>query len=194
MINVESIDNTLLQSRTYILWNEEETSVYLVDCGDIASVRSFLSAKGKFLKGIFLTHCHYDHIYGLRHIENFSDVEIFASKETERGLRDARINLSRYQGEPFELDERVKVTIINSHSEIYLLGMKLQVLETPGHDEGCMSFRIGDNLFTGDSYIPSLPVFYKWKRSDKCLALENERRLKNLAKDCMLEVYPGHYL
>ena len=195
MINVEIIDNTLLQSRTYILWNREERDAYLVDCGDIAPVHHFLSVKGKSLKGIFLTHCHYDHIYGLRHLsEEFPQASIYASPETEQGLRDARINLSRYQGEPFELDAKVKVTLINSYSELSLLDAKLQVLGTPGHDPGCLSFRIGNRLFTGDSYIPGLPVFYKWKRSDKRLALENEQRLKKLAEECMLDVYPGHYL
>lgn len=195
MINVEIINNTLLQSCTYLLWDEKESGAYLVDCGDIAPIRHFLSTKGKSLKGIFLTHCHYDHIYGLRHLlEDFPQITIYASLEAEQGLRNARINLSRYQGESFELDAKVKVLLIDSHSEISLFGTELQVLETPGHDTGCLSFRIGDRLFTGDSYIPGLPVFYKWKRSDKQLALENEHLLKKLVEDCMLEVYPGHYL
>lgn len=195
MINVEVIDNALLQSRSYLLWNEKEPEAYLVDCGDIVPIHNFLSAKGKSLKGIFLTHCHYDHIYGLRHLlKDFPQTDIYASSETEQGLRDARINLSRYQGEPFELDAKVIVKLIDSRSEICLFGTELQVLETPGHDAGCLSFRIGNRLFTGDSYIPGLPVFYKWKRSDKRLALENERRMKKLAEDCMLDVYPGHYL
>lgn len=195
MINVETINNTLLQSRSYLLWNEEELDVYIVDCGDIIPIHNFLSAKGKSLKGIFLTHCHYDHIYGLRHLlEDSTQVSIYASIETEQGLRNSRINLSRYQGKPFELDAEVKVSLIGSHSEISLFGTELQVLETPGHDAGCLSYRIDNRLFTGDSYIPGLPVFYKWKRSDKRLALENERRLKKLAEDCMLDVYPGHYL
>lgn len=195
MIHVEVINNVLLQSRTYLMWKEEEPDAYLVDCGDMAPIQHFLSTKGKFLRGIFLTHCHYDHIYGLRHLTgDFPQVTIYASPETEEGLRDARINLSRYQGEPFELDDKVKVSLIGSHSEISLFGVELQVLETPGHDAGCLSFRIGDSLFTGDSYIPGLPVFYKWKRSDKRLALENEQRLKDLAEDGMLGIYPGHYL
>ena len=195
MINVETIDNALLQSRTYVLWSGEERNAYLVDCGDITPIHHFLSAKGKLPQGIFLTHCHYDHIYGLRHLaEEFPQLSIYTSQETEWGLHDARINLSRYQGEPFELDVKIKVTLINSRSEISLFGAELQVLETPGHDTGCLSFRIGNRLFTGDSYIPGLPVFYKWKRSDKRLALENEQRLKKLAEECMLDVYPGHYL
>lgn len=195
MINVETIDNTLLQSCSYLLWNEEKPDAYLVDCGDVTPIHNFLSAKGKSLKGIFLTHCHYDHIYGLRHLlEDFPQASIYASIETGQGLRNARINLSHYQGKPFELDEKVKVNLINSHSEISLFGTELQVLETPGHDTGCLSYQIDNRLFTGDSYIPGLPVYYKWKRSDKRLALENERRLKKLAEDCMLDVYPGHYL
>ncbi|HJA89012.1 MAG TPA: MBL fold metallo-hydrolase [Candidatus Parabacteroides intestinavium] len=195
MIHVEAINNVLFQSRTYLMWKEEAPDAYLVDCGDMAPIQYFLSTRGKFLKGIFLTHCHYDHIYGLRHLtDDLSQVTIYASPETEEGLRDARINLSRYQGEPFELDGKAKVTLIGSRSEINLFDAALQVLETPGHDAGCLSFRISDCLFTGDSYIPGLPVFYKWKRSDKRLALENEQRLKDLADDCMLDVYSGHYL
>ena len=167
MIHVEVINNVLLQSRTYLMWKEAEPDAYLVDCGDMAPIQHFLSTRGKFLRGIFLTHCHYDH---------------------------ARINLSRYQGEPFELDDKARVALIDSRSEINLFDAALQVLETPGHDAGCLSFRVGDCLFTGDSYIPGLPVFCKWKRSDKQLALESEQRLKDLAEDGMLGIYPGHYL
>ena len=195
MIRVERIVNSIYQSNSYVLYCKEYNEAWLIDVGDAKRIQEWLNCHSLRLKSVLLTHTHYDHIYGLRHLKgDFPQVTIYASPETEEGLRDARINLSRYQGEPFELDGKARVALIDSRSEINLFDAALQVLETPGHDAGCLSFRIGDCLFTGDSYIPGLPVFYKWKRSEKRLALENEQRLKDLADDCMLDVYSGHYL
>lgn len=55
-MNVITIKNELLQSATYFIGD------YLVDCG--GSDRIFESLEGRELNGIFLTHCHQDHVYG----------------------------------------------------------------------------------------------------------------------------------
>lgn len=194
-MNIEPVNNSLLQSRTYILWDKHSPEIFLIDCGDTEPIIRFVRLHGKTIGGILLTHCHYDHIYGLRLLlETYPSIKLLASKDTETGLRDARVNLSRYHGQPFELGERYRVTCINAASSLRLFDTPVRILETPGHDAGCLSYLIGDSLFTGDSHIPRIPVFYKWKRSDKALAIENEHRLRRLVEERSLKLYPGHYL
>lgn len=66
-MNVITIKNELLQSATYFIGD------YLVDCG--GSDRIFESLEGRELNGIFLTHCHQDHVYGLEKVlEKFQDL------------------------------------------------------------------------------------------------------------------------
>lgn len=194
MIKVHTIVNTILRSCTYILHNEDKY-VYLIDCGDIEPILSFIKINNKVIKGIFLTHCHYDHIYGINQITNmFPDTIIYASAETIVGLKDSRINLSKYNGEPMILSEDAIAKEISKLSDIQIFNKKIIIIETPGHDTGCLSYLIGNMLFTGDSYIPNIPVFTKWKRSDKIVATKTENRLKEFLKNNKLSLYSGHLI
>lgn len=192
MIKVHTIVNTILNSCTYILYNDEK-DVYLIDCGDTDSILNFVQIKNKTVKGIFLTHCHYDHIYGINKIiKKHPDTIIYGSKETIIGLKDAKINLSKYHGEPMIVSGNTILDEISELSDIQILNKKVTVIETPGHDSGCLSYQIGNMLFTGDSYIPNLPVFTKWKRSNKNIALENEKKLAILS--LVYKTYSGHLI
>ena len=59
MLIVKSIINTVLESRTYIL-EVSRTEFWIVDPGDIEQIME-TAGDGKVLKGILLTHIHYDH-------------------------------------------------------------------------------------------------------------------------------------
>ena len=53
---VVPIKNKLLQSITYLIGN------YIVDCGDDGAILNIAKEQGTEIRGIFLTHCHQDHI------------------------------------------------------------------------------------------------------------------------------------
>ena len=72
-------------------------------------------------------------------------------------------------------------------------GLEIEVLSTPGHSDDNFTYIIGNNIFTGDSYIPFAKLFTKWPRSNKQQALENEQKLKQLIKERKLNVYQGHW-
>lgn len=194
MINVHTIINSILNSCTYILHSEEKY-VYLIDCGDVMPILDFVRRNNKTVKGIFFTHCHYDHIYGVNQmIHHFPNTIIYGSKETIVGLKDPKINLSKYHGESMIILENAIINEISQSSEIQIFNQKITAIETPGHDTGCLSFQIKDMLFTGDSYIPNLPVFTKWKRSEKVKGLSSEEHLKSLKENLNLILYPGHFV
>ena len=194
MIHVHTILNSILNSCTYILYNESK-DVYLIDCGDIEPIKEFIQAKGKTIKGIFLTHCHYDHIYGINDVISiFPNVIIYGSQDTMIGLKDFKINLSKYNGTPMVVHEKALLYPISKNTIISLLHEELKVLETPGHDTGCLSYLICNMLFTGDSYIPNNPVFSKWKNSNKTLAKQSEEILMKLEKEHIYIVCPGHFM
>lgn len=68
MLKVNHIVNSVFTSKTYLLTQEGSPSMWLVDCGDvppIVDMLSFLGGNSSLLKGVLLTHVHYDHIYGL---------------------------------------------------------------------------------------------------------------------------------
>ena len=73
---------------------------------------------------------------------------------------------------------------------LLVCGLEVKVLATPGHDTSCLSYIIGDNLFTGDSYIPGIKVVAIWPKSDKKLAKESGERLRKMKQQYLIRA--GH--
>jgi len=83
MLKVSHIVNSVFTSRTYILTQEGSRSVWLIDCGDVPPIVDMLSSLGGdsvIIKGVLLTHVHYDHIYGLPRLENGGTGTCFTEK------------------------------------------------------------------------------------------------------------------
>lgn len=74
--SIYKIKNVILQSCTYVIYDCNEA--YLIDCGDSSQILSFLRIHQLDLRGIFLTHCHYDHIYGLNDVlEEYFNANVY---------------------------------------------------------------------------------------------------------------------
>lgn len=192
---VHTIVNEILQSCTYILTRKGEDRAYLIDCGDPSPIISYLEINNKSLKGVFLTHSHYDHIYGLNEIiEKYPDLDVYASENTFLGLADSDLNMSYlYTDEDFVVRvSKEHSFVVDEEINIVILGESVKCMATPGHDVDCMSYLIGNMLFTGDSYNPNSPVYTKWRNSDVDLALRNEAMLSQIVAEKRLIVYPGH--
>ena len=194
MLNVTHIVNSVFTSRTYILTNEEHTAYWLVDCGDILPLSELLSAQGgnlSMVKGVLLTHAHYDHIYGLPKLtELVPSVKIYTNEIGKKALINPRLNMSKYHEDPivFESDN-VVVCEEGSHIELFD-GVTAKVYETSGHHPSCLTFEVGEFLFTGDAYIPGVKVVTMLPGADKSMAAESVERIVRQAIGKM--ICPGH--
>jgi len=63
MLNVHTIVNSVFKSKTYILTEVGNNEAWLIDCGDNQPIIDYINAKELILRGIFITHTHFDHIY-----------------------------------------------------------------------------------------------------------------------------------
>lgn len=185
-MNITCINNELLQSSTYYF------DGYLVDCGNVVKILDVL--EGKELKGIFLTHCHQDHIYGIAKVlAQYPLAKVYCSHRTIEGLKNDNLNLSYIMPDfSFHFDKDENVVVLNDGIH-HIDNLKVEAISTPGHSDDCMSYIIEDNIFTGDSLIPFAKVFTKWPTSNKALALVNEAKLKEIAKLRKLTIRPGHW-
>lgn len=196
MIKVEVFHNTVvLKSCTYCIYDDQTNEGYIIDAGDAEPVLSFIKKNGIIIRGMFLTHCHYDHIYGINDfLEKLPELKIFCSEGTMKGARDENLNMAyMYREDEFIGPAEERFCIINQHSKVLCFGKELEIIETPGHDIDCLCFIIGNSIFTGDSYTPYAPVIYPWKHSNKDDALKNEQSLKDMINKRNLSVYPGHF-
>lgn len=184
----ESID---LGSNTYLMSQAKSNRVWLVDLGAFDKVLDTLKPD-QMVAGVLLTHYHYDHIYFINTlIDVFPDCAIYASMHTIEGLYDPRMNLSFYHEDPV-IFRGNPPTVINDNDEITLFDqVKAYAYATPGHNPGCISYRIQDYFFTGDSYIPDLDVVTKLKGGSKSESLRSLLKIKNLLSADTI-VCPGH--
>ena len=191
MVFIKQICNSVFQSDTYLLFHKDFPFCWAVDCGDVIPFLKLIREQKKALKGIFITHTHFDHIYGLNEVmEEFPDCIVYTSAHGKEGLYSDKLNFSRYHGTSF-LFQYKNIQILKEGDEIDLFpAVKMEVWETPGHDWSCLTYKMGDLLFTGDSYIPGLKVVASFPRSDKRQAGESVTRILRASECCY--IYPGH--
>ena len=186
MLKVNHIVNSVFTSKTYILTQEGSSNVWLVDCGDVPPIVDMLSSLGGSLseiKGVLLTHVHYDHIYGLPRLkEMFPSLRVYTNEFGEKALTDIRLNYSKYHNDPIVYDlENVATCDEGSVIELFD-GVQAKVYHTPGHSPSCLTYEVGNYLFTGDAYIPGIEVVTTLKGGDKTKAEESMKRILRLAE------------
>lgn len=190
---IDHIVNSVFNSITYILPVGNQMDCWLVDCGDVEKI----IAQGWNIRGVLLTHAHTDHIYGLNKLlEIFPEALIFTNAEGEKGLQNPKWNFSRYHDdvEDFIIASPKNVRVIEKEGTLQIDDdLTVEVLFTPGHEPSCLAFIIGNNLFTGDAYIPGIKTVVTFPRSNKQLAIESENRLK-LMEQQGYTIFSGHWV
>lgn len=185
-MEVIEIKNTFLQSSSYLYGK------CLIDCGD--AVVEYVSKHNYAVDSILLTHCHHDHVCGLQNLLNMYPLaKVYCSPRTHEGLNDAVLNLSFTRPEyPFVFEGNDRIIEITT-GMFTVSGMNVEVINSIGHSDDCLSYIINDNLFTGDAHIPSKTVFTKWPTSNAEQAKHSEELLKRLKKQYNLIIRPGHW-
>lgn len=178
--------NSIFNSNTYILEDKSCDYCWLIDIGD---AEPFLDKDN--IKGIFLTHTHFDHIYGINKIiEKFPDCTIYTSKSGSESLYSDKLNLSKYHESPL-IFKGDNVRILNENDKIELFpNIFLEVKETPGHCPSCLTYYTDNYIFTGDSYIPNIKVVTNLPKGNKVQAQESVENIKkNIGSRT---ICPGH--
>ena len=162
---------------------------YLIDIGDFdAAMR--LVPRGSEVRGIFITHGHYDHMAGINGLKKaYPGCAVYASELACQALKSAKLNLSLYFDAPVSYDGEVIVLHDGDSVELFP-GISLTAVASPGHTPGCMSYLVGNRLFTGDSYIPGCKVVTNLPQGDRNKAAESLRNLLALGKG--RTICPGH--
>ena len=77
-MEVTQIVNRVYASNSYILYRFQHDEAWLVDVGDADVIIRWIEEHSKKLKGVLLTHTHFDHIYGLNQLlDRYPDMIVF---------------------------------------------------------------------------------------------------------------------
>ena len=145
----------------YILWSAPGGECIVIDPGMMMEsekdmITSFIDGNNLTLKHLLLTHCHVDHACAARWLATHYGVDVEAGAQEEviaqsMPAQGARFGL-KIDSSPLVIDR-----ILSDGDVIHFAGEEIQVLETPGHSPGSLSFYCPDTavIFTGDAVFQS---------------------------------------
>ena len=187
-MEIHQVVNTLYRSCSYVITHEGVS--WLLDCGDVEPLLHLIGHNT--LRGVMLTHGHYDHIYGLNILLTlYPSMAIFTNEAGKEELLSDKRNFSKYINDPFILQSPENVILVEDGRGIDLFdGIQAVPVFTPGHSPSCVTWVIGDAVFTGDSYIPGVKTVTNFPLSNRAQSAASELIIKDLISH--RDVYPGH--
>ena len=123
----------------------------VIDPGDQAEdILHMAKEMGINVKLIANSHSHVDHILGVRDVQSATGAQFLMHPSEVEGARMAGAMAERFTGkaaEPPPDPDR----LLADGDVVEVDGLKLQVLHTPGHTQGSLSFYTEGMLFSGDT-------------------------------------------
>ena len=182
MLQVKKIIGKLLSSNMYLLYEDGIADCWLIDIGDFFALSEALP-NGMNVKGVFLTHSHFDHMAGINELcRMFPHCKVFTSEYGKESLYSEKKNFSFYHEQPVAYKGE-NVTVLHDDEVIDIFEeVPLHAIATPGHCPSCLSYYTDNVIFTGDSFIPNVLMVTKLPKGNRALAAESTAKILKLAE------------
>ena len=171
-----------VQTNCYIVTDEKTLECAVIDPGaESNTILHYLEDNKLKCRYILLTHGHFDHTGAVEEVMNQTGATVCMNrKDVRKSLAELGFRYAPPKGTAF----------FNEGDKFTVGSLVFEVIETPGHSEGSVTFLCDDALFTGDTLFRD-----SCGRTDLpgCNAKDMMHSLKKLAElPGDYEVYPGH--
>lgn len=193
-IFIERIVNSPIASNSYIVYTTKSNSCIIIDPGasDSHDLINFLNVNELIPEYIFLTHEHFDHIWGVKKLKELFNITLICSENCATKITNRKKNMSIfYDQEGFEVNSPDN-TIERLNFHLLWNELTIKFINTPGHTEASLCIQIGHYLFTGDTLIKDSKTVTKLPGGNKDKLFHSIQNLNHLFKDENVIVYPGH--
>ena len=182
----------MVAENSYIFRRDESDTALIVDPGDEPEkLLGAIDALGVTLAGILLTHTHFDHVGAVAPVARATGAEVWVP-EIEKGVLADINSFVPWPGfGPFESYDAEHT--LEGGEKLELAGFEIDVLFTPGHSPGHVTFAIPDEaaLFSGDVLFQGSVGRTDLPGGDWPTLLESIRSLVD-GFPPETTVYPGH--
>ena len=144
-----------LRECCYVVWNEAKECV-IIDPGALSMreqdrFAEYIAGESLLVRAILLTHGHFDHVFGLKDAVFRWSVPVYMHPK-DQSVFDGSDAFSKMIGIPYEGYEGPMMDIMTC-SDNLPEGLKFEIIETPGHTQGCVCLYLKDEglLFCGDT-------------------------------------------
>ena len=189
-MEIISLPTVGFTSNCYIVHNG--TDAFVVDPSiSEKKILKALSERGLNLKGILLTHGHFDHIWRVQELREESGAPLYIHELDNEMLTDPDKNAYRtFTGNDFTVK---KADILLKDGDIIELGdEKITVLHTPGHTKGSVCYDTGDSILSGDTIFAEGFGRCDLFGGDMSALRSSIKRLTEMAKTESRWLYSGH--
>ena len=200
---IKTFGRGLLDTNTYIVWDESTSVGMIVDCGnDPQQLLEYINENNIKIKYVVLTHGHFDHAdFVEEYARIFDGAKIICHQDEKKVLYDIDANLSMWGKHPRAYD--CDYTYVKEGDLLSLSSaddeksgkecMSFKILHTPGHTPGCICLYCEKEkiMFTGDTLFRRSYGRTDFKYGNPQLMKHSLMRL--LTMDEEIVFYPGHY-
>ncbi|KPA09961.1 hypothetical protein MHK_009835 [Candidatus Magnetomorum sp. HK-1] len=188
---IERIVNGPLEQNCYILSNSNKEAVIIDPGSDDKRIQAFIQTNELSVLGILATHAHLDHICGVHKLMEIFKAPFYMHSKDSGILR--RADLYKFV---FKINEKVQMPekfqpLDHIKTFLKLGDFEIQLLHTPGHTKGSMSFLICDHLFSGDLLLKGEIGRTDLPGGDKAKLKISLKKLSLLNQS--INLHPGHY-
>jgi hydroxyacylglutathione hydrolase len=177
---------------SFIFRRDGSDRALIVDPGDEADkLLGAIDALGVTLDGIIITHTHFDHVGAVAEVARATGAEVWVPEVEAFVLEDINRFVPWPGFGPFE-NHKAEHTL-NGGERLKLAGFEIDVLNTPGHSPGHVTFSIPDEaaIFSGDVLFQQSIGRTDLPYGDHATLLESIRMLIDTLP-AETAVYPGH--
>lgn len=181
-----------LFANTYVISDSLSNCVIIDSSKESEEIVDYIKSNNLKVKGILLTHGHFDHIRGIEYLSELYDAPVYIHKNDVLFLSDPHLNCSdRFSRKDIRVT-KIKIVEIGEKEPIGVLENTIKVIETPYHTMGSVCFYLPREkaLISGDSLFFESIGRSDFPGSDSRLISSSLAKLMLLDDD--VKVYPGH--
>ncbi|MCL2865166.1 MAG: MBL fold metallo-hydrolase [Lachnospiraceae bacterium] len=191
-MKIETFVLSIAMTNCYLAIHENTNECLLVDLPDHdPKLIDHIKNNHLKVKGILLTHGHFDHIMGVKTFLETFPVPVYAHLAEKDILSDPAKNLSlHYSNQSYSLKH---ITFLDDQQRFQLAGFDITAIPIPGHTPGgcCYYFAKEHILFSGDTLFHQSVGRTDFPGGDANL-LRTSIQTKLLTLPENTKVFPGH--
>ncbi len=191
MIQIKNFKLGFIRTNAYVIINDETKEAFVIDPGDKQNTFvDYFQVEGYDLKGILLTHGHFDHIGGVEPLVEKYGATVYALEVEREMLATPAVNMST------TIRRNMSITDVSGLEDGQILeiaGVEVKVIATPGHTLGGCCYYIASQgvVFSGDTlFLESVGRTDFPGGSHSEIVRSIREKLLVLPEDTI--VYPGH--
>jgi glyoxylase-like metal-dependent hydrolase (beta-lactamase superfamily II) len=189
-LSVEATADARFGTNSYLVMDEDTKDAVIIDANfEPLSIVEVARKAGANVRAILMTHTDVDHIAGLPALlEELGPIPVVVHEAEQHVLVEGTPLRREFAAEPPRVDN---VVSLGAQAHYRAGSLEFEVLHTPGHSPGGVTFKIHKLLFTGDALFAGSIGRSDFRNSDgRALLAGIHAKLLTLPDD--YAVFSGH--